>query len=390
MGASALSGLDVRSRIRQAETLTIPESCSVLTEGFMGFQSRDRPSSLSGVSFIRIAGQAVGLDNENSRTEIRRMLDKIKPNGVFLVLGHGGIFPCGAVAAKKAALELATRGELLQEHPLVLELVKHVSEDVAGRGSPTAEFMNACYQARKILRDDEFNEIIRRKNLTVTAVIMADDKPLSYVVLNKEWGFDELFRNHPKLVKLSAQMAKGLRKIIKKGIDISSHYAHAIFVYDPFRIRTILDPREELLDVGGISCVDARLKPNTPDCPKHLFKLDPNESFAVTVELNGSVNFSFDDLGSIIYALHHVKGVNSLSRNGNAGNGHIVCLDTSIDAAVAIKLALLGEDAIRTGTIEGRTITTAAFNGKRLLIDNKEHGIEINLEYSPRVDILTA
>src|SRR3989338_3659700 len=93
MGASALSGLDVRSRIRQAETLTIPESCSVLTEGFMGFQSRDRPSSLSGVSFIRIAGQAVGLDNENSRTEIRRMLDKIKPNGVFLVLGHGGIFP---------------------------------------------------------------------------------------------------------------------------------------------------------------------------------------------------------------------------------------------------------------------------------------------------------
>ncbi len=380
----------IQQKMKRMERLTVPESVQVLVEGFRGFQMRRFPSSLSGVSFIRIAGQAAGLDHKESRDEVLKVLRLLKPGGVFLILGHGGGIPCGAVGAKKLALELAKRGEHLPEHMSVRGLLENVSPEVGGVDSPGAEMVNAMFQANKVLADGEFGEIIRRKNITVVAAVVTD--MVEYKTVNRDWNLKKLYERHPKLIALDLQLTKGLQKTKEDGIDLSKHYAHSIFIYDPMLMREVLDPFETLLDVGGICCVDARLQPNTPDGYKYLFRKGPNRGFGVTVGMKGGqVSFSYDDEGSITYPLGHVKGVNSLAEHGEKGNGHIVILDNvcSLVNADVVKTALLQKDQFVSGTMEGQTITLAGFDGKQLRISNQSFGIETYIDYAPEVNILT-
>ncbi|MFH0737236.1 MAG: hypothetical protein V1827_01305 [Candidatus Micrarchaeota archaeon] len=380
-----------QQKVNDKKVLKIPESMEVLIDGFRGFQQRRFPSSLSGVSFIRIAGQAAGLDHENSRDEVGKVLEKIKPGGVFMILGHGGIIPCGAVGAKKLQLELEAKGESLHEHGSVMKLLSAVPSSVEGKGSPEAERHNADIQARRILDDAVFGSVIAKKNITVVSAVFHG--PTDFCVLNRDgWGEQKLYERHPKLVALKLQLAKGLEKVRSESLDLSRHYAHGIFLYDPVLMRAVLDPLEAYLDVGGISCVDARFQPNTPDGPKYLFRLAPNTAFSVTIGMGGgNVSFSYDDEGSITYALGHVNGVNSLSAHGEKGNGHIVVIDndTSFPSAAAVKASLLELGQVREATMDGQTITLAAFDGRAMRLVNEAAGVDMVYTYNPAVNILS-
>jgi len=211
----------VAQKIRNKETLTVPESLSVLAEGYRKFQERSLPSSLGGVSFIRIAGQAAGLDNEESRSEIRRILKETKPGGAFLVLGHGGIIPCGGVGAKQKEIELARQGKELDEPGTVKGLMKNICPDVAGKATPQAELVNAIFQARKILDDPEFGEIIKKKNISVIVGICSEN-PMEYIAINREGTPAKSFIGTPNSSPLARSSARAFARCSLTGLTSAS------------------------------------------------------------------------------------------------------------------------------------------------------------------------
>lgn len=372
-----------RKTIMEKRILDIPRSCGLLVEGYHDFEDRRRPASLGGVNFTRIAGQAVNLKDENSRSEVRRMLGWIRTGGAFLILGHGGKFGCGAVAAKKAAL----RGEL-DEPPEVMRLVDEIPDKVGELESPDAEIYNARAQAEKICADTEFGVLIARKNITMVMGVFHSDDEIEYQAINQpgeRWNDKKLRLAHPKLQVLCDQLRRALNRVRIEQIDLSTHYAHAIFVYDPFQMAKVLDPFHPRLDIGGFSCGDSRLSPRVASY-RYLVNPWPGEISGVTIERNGDIRFSGDDLGFIIYMMRHVRGVASLKGNGS---GHIVCLDTSIEAAGMIRMALLRNELIKKGTMDGQSITTAAFDGRVFRIENTAHEVGYTLPYAPRYPILT-
>jgi hypothetical protein len=375
---------ELQRLVKDQKTLSVPKSIEVLVEGFQHFNDRQFPSSLSGVSFIRIAGQAAGLDHENSREEVMGVLNRIKTGGAFLILGHGGIIPCGAVAARKKQLDLPP-GESLGEHESIHQLISSIPPSVQDMNTPHAEAENATVQARRIYEDSEFRTVICKKNITVVAGVFSGET--HYNTINREWDENKLFERHHELHALRQQLVKAHQKVIGLDINLARHYAHGIFLYDPLLMRQVLDPSRPVLEVGGICCVDARVQPNTPDGPKYLYRQLPNSIFGVTIGMkNGHVSFSYDDEGSITYALGHVNGVNSLNgHGGDIGNGHIIIADNDVtfQRAKIVRVALLGLEQMRDATKDGETITMTAFNGQTLRIVNEHHGIDITQYYSP-------
>jgi hypothetical protein len=369
--------------VQQQKTMTITQSIALLVEGHQSFKNREFPSSLSGVSFIRIAGQAAGLDHENSRDEVRGVLNRIRPGGAFLVLGHGGVIPCGAVAARKKQLGL-NPGESLGEHESIQQLISSIPPSVQESNSPHAEAENATVQARRIYDDPEFRMIICKKNITVVAGVFSGET--HYNTINREWDENELFERHHELHALRQQLAKGLEKAVSLKINLANHYAHGIFLYDPLLMRQVLDPFHPVLEVGGICCIDARVQPNTPDGAKFAFGQLPNSITGVTIGMkNGHVSFSYDDEGSIRYGLRHVTGVNSLNEHGEPGNGHIIIMDNDVrlTRAKIVRSAILGLAQMVEATKGGETITMTGFNGQSLRILNESYGIDITQYYSP-------
>lgn len=373
---------EIRERVKAQEKISIPESLTVLVDGFSnektGFIARDRPSRLGGCSFIRVAGQAVDLTNGN-RKEIRGMLDSMSTGAAFVVLGHGAPFKCGAVSAKQAAL-ISPSGKLDSEPEIVNQLVARVSDKVAGKESPVAEMENSIEQATRIMMDSEFAGIITRKNITVVAAVCT--KTLQVKAINKPDSFDPKVY-HPKLRELEAQLGKVVNRAISEGMLLEKHYAHAIFAYDPSQLRGVLDPHHPKLEIGGISCVDARLAPLTPDGPRYMLKLFPNQGFSVTVHYGpNGVEISSDDGGSTVYALGHVGGVKE--------SKHIVVIDTSLSLAraKATRDGLLKIEEIRAATRNGETISLAGFDGEGLRVVNDVEGINWDVEYTPKYPIL--
>jgi hypothetical protein len=384
---------DVKAAVKRAQTISPFDSTCLLVEGFHKFMQRDAPSTLTGVSFNRIAGQAIGLKDVESREEVARMLKAIRPGGAFVILGHGGVIPCGAVDAKIKAIDAAKQGRTLDETPAVLELLDRVSPEVHGKKSPEAELVNAMFQAQKVMTDSEFSFLIKRNNLTVLVAIISDCKDIRYYLMNREvwseenpkgWNEEKMFATHPKLYSLKYQLSEGLGKVVRDGIDLKTHYAHATFIYDPLDLRTVLDPGVSTLEVGGICCVDARLKPNTPDSPKYLFKVPPNQTFDITVDLDpeGNVNMSVGDIGSDDYRRKHVSGTRT-EGHGDKGNGHVVTVATSLEFAMNIKEARISNN----GGINPADITAAAFDGRSLRLLNPAIDVDWHIEYRPDVPI---
>ncbi len=384
----------VLNLVRGGRTISPFDSVHLLLDGFERFQARDAPSSLKGVSFTRIAGQAICLEDAGSKLEVLRILNAIMDGGAFVILGHGGIIPCGAVAAKKKALELAKEGKKLNEPDSVLELLERISGGVQGKGSPEAELENARFQAKKLLDDAEIRKIIDDKNLTVVVAVCSDCRDITYEVMNRTngdgtpWSQDKLVNRHSKLVALQKQLKKGLTKAMESGIELKDHYAHGIFIYDPLDLRRVLDRGVSELEVGGICCVDARLKPNTPDGPKLLFAQLPNTTFDVTVDLDksGVPTFSVGDVGSRDYADGHIAGI-KVRLSGQVpdeemGNGHKICLATSLDFATNIK-----DELLKFNNLNPDLVTVASFDGKALRIQNRSIGVDARVSYEPRIRI---
>ncbi|VVC02593.1 Uncharacterised protein [Candidatus Bilamarchaeum dharawalense] len=381
---------DAKRKVDARQTVSVFESISVLVEGFDRFQQRTLPSSLSGVSFSRIAGQACCLDHSHehtSRKEILRILQSIKPGGVFLMLGHGGIAKCGAVGAKQALLA----GQLGHEPDPTRRLLDYIPDEVSGKLSPDAEKVNALFQAQKILDDPEFKAIIEQKNITFVWSVCYGLNLMVFDALNRPgWSTKKLFERHPKLLSLALQMRKGLQKLTSiDSENLDEHYAHAAFLYDPMVMRKVLDPLETYLDIGGVCCVDARVAPNTPDGHKYLFRVPPNRTFAVTTMAGAP--FSYDDLGSLFYSFGHVKGINSLTHHGDPGNGHTVVLtaDPSLQVAQMIKSQLLAQPTAVEATCGGEAITLMGFDGKVLRIVNQSLALDLEIGYIPKINLLT-
>jgi hypothetical protein len=375
---------DVVGKVKAGKTVSPFDSANLLLDGFMWFQERQFPSSLTGVSFSRIAGQALGLVDSESRGEIKRVLDAIRPGGVFMILGHGGMIPCGAIGAKKAQLEAADRGEALKETKPVLDLLERVSPDIRGLGSPGAELKNAIFQAEKVMNDPEFSLLIRKKNLTVAVGIVCDCKDTEFLPLNRpDWDMNKLLERHPMLSALRNQLKKGLAKAIAYGTDLKTHYAHTTFIYDPLDLRTVLDPGISNLNVGGFCCVDARVKPNTPDSPKYLFRVAPNQTFDITVDIDerGKAVLSVGDMGSDDYRRRHVQGTKTDGEHGEMGNGHMVTVATSLDLAMNIRDARLE----RNDGVLPADITVASFDGRQLRMLNHSIGVDWCVDYDPAV-----
>jgi hypothetical protein len=385
---------DAKRKVDGRQVVSVFESISVLVDGFQRFQERTLPSSLSGVSFFRIAGQATCLDHaheHNSRKEVLRILQMLKPGGAFVMLGHGGLAKCGAVGAKQALIA----GQLGHEPDQTRRLLDFIPDSVAGKASPIAEQVNAEYQALKILKDPEFKALINAKNITVVWAVFDGTNLLRFVPLNRsdDWsGSKKLYERHPKLLALALQMRKGVQKLMASDSEnLGEHYAHAAFLYDPIEMRKVLDPLEPHLEVGGICCVDARVAPNTPDGHKYLFRVPPNRTFAVTTISAGHTVFSYDDLGSLFYSFGHVKGINSLSHHGEPGNGHTVILtpDTSLESAFEVRRQLLEQPTAVQATHGGETITLIGFDAKVLRIVNQSLQLDLSIGYNPRVNLLT-
>lgn len=138
-------------------------------------------------------------------------------------------------------------GKLDTEPEIVNQLVSRVSEKVADCESPHAEMENSREQAKRIMMDNEFAQIIVKKNITVVAAVCTEILLLE--ALNKPESFD-LYTYHPKLKELEAQLRKVVGRAIKENMPMSSHYAHAIFIYDPSQLRAVLDPNQPKLELG--------------------------------------------------------------------------------------------------------------------------------------------
>jgi hypothetical protein len=257
---------------------------------------------------------------------------------------------------------------------------------VHGLGSPDAELKNAIFQAEKVMGDPEFAPAIRAKNLTVVVGIVSDCSDMEFLPLNRPgWDTGRLFEKHPKLQTLRDQLKKGLGKVMRDGIDLKTHYAHATFIYDPLDLRAVLDPGISMLEVGGFCCVDARLKPNTPDGPKYLFRIPPNQTFDITIDLDekGKAVVSVGDMGSDDYRRKHVLGTRTENDHGEKGNGHMVTVATSLDLAMNIRDARLECN----GGIKPADITVASFDGRQLRMLNQAIGVDWRADYEPAVPI---
>lgn len=381
-------GIDHYDKVRKGVPLTVAESVAHLVHGFKKFSERTNPHQLRGVSLVRIAGQAAALKN-GSRDEVRGVIEKIKPGGVFLIFGHGGIIPCGAVNARITSDKLAKKGQELEEPEIIKQLVSNVCPNLTPEmSSKEASMINAKYQAKRILDDPEFGKMIKDMNITVVAAVCSD--MVEYESINKTATTEQLFERHPKLLAIAKQVAKGLYKVTQDGINLKDQYAHAVIAYDPLRMRAVLDPYDPFLDVGGISCVDARLNPLVPDGPGGLIRSEPNSIFRLTIGMNETgVVLSPDDGGSLRYAFGHVGGVNIL-KPGSDGNGHLVILDTDITfKRVEMGVtAFLTIDRIAEATKEGTLITRMAFNGKELRVFNPRLDVDVVVPYEPKVRII--
>ncbi|MBI5133607.1 MAG: hypothetical protein HZA83_02740 [Thaumarchaeota archaeon] len=367
-----------RQKLLGREPLEIQESFDALTDGFHRFEQRTKPACCSGVALRRVAGNIFEQNDQVARKEVRRLLENIKEGGVFLFLGHGGHFPCGAVAAKKSHLD-----NKLNEPETVAHILEHIPDDVKELCSPNAEFVNTVYQARDFLDDHEFAETIKRKNITVVAGL-CNGPDIEFLALNKQITPTELLIAHPKLEALKTQMNRAFNAATNsEGKDLTTHFAHLMFVFDPIEFSPVLSSSGSELDVGGFCCIDARLPPRTPG-PRYLFRMKPGEAVCVSGSFNGEIQFTMGELESVGYGLRRVDGLN-VHKNGN---GHMVIISTDLGKSLMAKSALLARVEFLGLSGLGDTISVASFDRQRLMIQNPYFGLEINLPYNPVVQII--
>ncbi len=355
--------------------LTIEQSIQLAIEGISSNVKRlDGQSSMEkrGIMLKRVAGQAVIADDQAARADIRRILDKMLPGGVFVVLGHGGDYPCGAVAARKSQVSGGAEAIRQNEHQSTVQLLENIPDTVMYMASPAGEWHNATMQAVKIVSDEEFGEIIKEKDITVVYAVAVNNNPVAFSALNKNITPVELMEQHGKLRVLARQLEKGMVTAAAEDKG-SRHFAHALVFVDPLDMSSVLAPQYPGVDVGGICCVDARLTPNTLD---NLLRGHVGEYFfvGVAVDEKGMTPLSVANGGSASYAWRHVNGVNII-KGTTEGNGHIIAMASSPDRANLIAKGCRSYDDTKRVIELGGSITTISFDGKTVLVHNEKVGI---------------
>ncbi len=371
-----------RKRVEQ-KTLSVEESFEAIRDGFARFQQRTTPSKTTRCSFRRVAGNVVESNDSVARRELKRMIEGIEIGGAFLVLGHGGSLPCGAVSAKQSHVTAP-----LFEYPAILRLLERIPDEVVDYESPLAERANARHQATVLLDDHEFGRLLKERNITVVAGVCTDDKILFRAMNRKKshgdgvWDIHDLIDHHPMLRTLRLQMAKALETASVEGRKLKKHFAHGLFVWDPEDLKGVNGQGRNELSIGGITCVDARLPPRTPG-PRFIIRAHPGEVAGVTCAVNGNVEFTDGETASINYLLRHVSGI----APELGGNGHVIAFASNLETARRIKASILATNAVNGETQDGKTISIASFNGRSLIVRNDHLGLEINELYAPVVRI---
>lgn len=369
--------------------LTPREAAFRIFHGIEQFEQRTRPSRVSGVRFERIAGEVI-TDDTISKKAILDNLRSIKEGGVFLVLGHGGEIACGAVKGKQQGV--------LNQTELVQELVSHVSDKVRGvEDQHKASSINAKEQAEKLLQDLEFSRIVKERKITVVYGVCNGKANYQYFEVTKDRALSqkELKEKYPKLLDLRTQFENGLKKVAQEGIDLTTQYAYALFVYASADIKGILNKFTKELDVGGICCVDSRLPPHIG--AHYITRSPPNQIYASTPTLmgNGRILVSPTAAACIEYGLTNVNGIKTLEMGNEkyfiSGNGVVITFATSMQRAQDMKESMLSYPNIERATLGGKSIIPLVFDGKTFLMENNAPGEEIFIEvrYEPVAPILT-
>ncbi len=363
------------------QPLSIEESIAALEHGFEGYLKRNgAPSHLVGMSLRRVAGQVVDLNDPIMRLSIINDLNRTLVGGAYIILGHAG---CGAVKARLA--ELDDHQALAHEHSSVRRLVRGITRNIRRQTPSSAEWANAQDQAVRLLHNNEIYEIIKRKKITVIYAVAPTESTLVFNVVHGPVEKDDIPEKFPQLRQLMLQLEKALATARAEDKKLR-HAAHVISISKPMDMYRVLNPSQALLmdnsegylSVTGICCVDARLRPNTPDSAYYLFRAHLGEIFGATVTQTGENTFRMSGpvLGSVAYALGHVTGVNILAHEGTTGNGHIVALASSMQRAQQIHDGITHHEVIQQALQAGGSITLISFDGNKLSIQNEKIGYE--------------
>lgn len=356
--------------------ISVPESFYLLDHGFTDFQTKPEPTKTRLCELRRVAGNIFEAEDHVARREIRKMLTNVKDEGIFLILGHGGSIPCGAVSAKK---KLLTDG--IDVHENISHILDHIPVGILGLNSPEAEELNARHQATLLLDDSEFSAIINDKHISVVTGICTDTG-INFNVI-RESKSDGILNPGSVLVALSDQLKRGLSTALEEGKNLQKHFAHVMFIWDPQEMAHVMNPKSEPLELVGLCCIDGRLPPRVPG-PRYIFRTRAGEAVSVTCSINGKVEFTKGELGSGLYGLNQVYGL----APGRDGNGHVLAFASSMEHARMIREAVLEMPEFVSLTKGGATISVGFFDGELLVLRNGVSGITIRRPYIPDTPIL--
>ncbi len=257
------------------------------------------------------------------------VFSNVKDNGCKIVFGHS---KCGAVTA---AYEYHN-GKMKKNDltPELLRILTSIHPSIAKKEDDYSRVRdNAIMQAtaaRLKLND---------KNI-LPALILWEPEP------NIEWIFDSDFYPCPIFDRVKLTLEYGVKSLFNYALaeerTFDTQYSHTIFVYDPYRLGRLNDPRV-------------------------IFGLLPNEAFCVTFDFDRILNNSSSKelsrtaVASVEYAGFdhggHVLGVGKRD-----GNHHIFILDREERVLEKVNSILLENNLIYPWSRGGETITLAKYN----------------------------
>lgn len=258
------------------------------------------------------------------------------PEGVGFVEGHTC---CGAVGA---AHQFHSGNFDANPDTDLLRILSSIPAAVATVSNETAR-IEANARVQRLNAEIRLDEYGRRN--TIVATVLDWDNGAKIIRLKDSLPM--------AIVKAMQDAAEGMFGFARaEGMSFEKQYAHTVFMYDPYRLGRLNDPRI-------------------------IFGLLPNEAFCVTFDFrrllngngkdgeNGHRLLSRTGLGSVKYAAFH-QGGHVLGVGGPTGTRHICVLDPDEAVLHRVKKALTSNchPEILGLTRNGETISLCLYDPK--------------------------
>lgn len=260
-------------------------------------------------------------------------------DGVGFVEGHE---KCGAVAA---AYEYHKKGINGTPDRDIFRIINAIPELITKTADEDERVVvNSCFQAYKARL---IAKLAKRNTMIIPTMLRWSSN--SYTSNNKfvkddvEMGVNGMVQYFNIERELAEAASNSFLFASAEGRTFEKQYAHTVFMYDPYRLGRINDPRA-------------------------IFGLLPNEAFCVTFDFRfdfrkdrGKEPLSRTGMGSVKYAAF-IDGGHVLGVGGNNGTRHIALLDTSEIVLEQGKAFLLANALIAEMTENGKTISQIKYN----------------------------